>query len=295
MVTTEITTTEKIVMLPLHELHPSPLHPVAMREDQAMLELIESVKTRGVINPIIVRPIVNNGYEIIDGRRRKCACELAGKEVMPAIVRKMDDDQAIIDLVDACIQREEILPCERAAALKMKLEALKRQGMRSDLTSPNNSAKYRSDDVIGDQMGISGDTVRNIISLTQLIPELQEMVNAKKIALTPAYQIAALNPIEQAMLVETIDSEQATPSLSQAQRMKQQSQAGTLTEDSMLEIMCEVKKPTWDKVTLKGEQLRRYFPRNYTPLQIENIIYRLLDNWQKQRAKRAAAQKQLIE
>ncbi len=284
------TTTEKIVMLPLHELHPSPLHPVAMREDNAMLELIENVKTRGIINPIVVRPI-EGGYELIDGRRRKRACELAGKEVIPAIVRKMDEDQAIIDLVDACIQREEILPCERAAALKLKLEALKRQGMRSDLTSPNNSAKYRSDDAIGDQMGISGDTVRNIISLTQLIPELQEMVNNKKIALTPAYQIAALNPTEQAMLVETIDSEQATPSLSQAQRMKQQSQTGTLTEDSMLEIMCEVKKPTWDKVTLKGEELRKYFPRSYTPLQIENTIYRLLENWQKQRAKKAAAEK----
>lgn len=293
MATTK-TTTEKIVMLPLHELHPSPLHPVAMREDNAMLELIESVNTRGIINPVVVRPI-ENGYELIDGRRRKRACELAGKEVIPAIVRKMDDDQAIIDLVDACIQREEILPCERAAALKLKLEALKRQGMRSDLTSPNNSAKYRSDDTIGDQMGISGDTVRNIISLTQLIPELQQMVNDKKIALTPAYQIAALNPTEQAMLVETIDSEQATPSLSQAQRMKQQSQTGTLTEDSMLEIMCEVKKPTWDNVTLKGEQLRKYFPRNYTPLQIENTIYRLLDNWQKQRAKKAAAEKKSAE
>lgn len=289
MATTK-TTTEKIVMLPLHELHPSPLHPVAMREDNAMLELIESVNTRGIINPVVVRPI-ENGYELIDGRRRKRACELAGKEVIPAIVRKMDDDQAIIDLVDACIQREEILPCERAAALKLKLEALKRQGMRSDLTSPNNSAKYRSDDAIGDQMGISGDTVRNIISLTQLIPELQQMVNDKKIALTPAYQIAALNPTEQAMLVETIDSEQATPSLSQAQRMKQQSQTGTLTEDSMLEIMCEVKKPTYDNITLKGKQLRKYFPRNYTPLQIENTIYRLLENWQKQRAKKAAAEK----
>ncbi len=284
------TTTDKIAMLPLHELHPSPLHPVAMREDNAMLELIENVKTRGIINPVVVRPI-EGGYELIDGRRRKRACELAGKEVIPAIVRKMDEDQAIIDLVDACIQREEIFPCERAAALKLKLEALKRQGMRSDLTSPNNSAKYRSDDAIGDQMGISGDTVRNIISLTQLIPELQEMVNNKKIALTPAYQIAALNPTEQAMLVETIDSEQATPSLSQAQRMKQQSQTGTLTEDSMLEIMCEVKKPTWDKVTLKGEKLRKYFPRSYTPLQIENTIYRLLENWQKQRAKKAAAEK----
>ena len=290
MATTK-TSTEKIVMLPLHELHPSPLHPVAMREDNAMLELIESVNTRGIINPVVVRPIENGGYEIIDGRRRKRACELAGKEVIPAIVRKMDDDQAIIDLVDACIQREEILPCERAVLLKMKLEALKRQGMRSDLTSPNNSAKYRSDDAIGDQMGISGDTVRNIISLTQLIPELQQMVNDKKIALTPAYQIAALNPTEQAMLVETIDSEQATPSLSQAQRMKQQSQTGTLTEDSMLEIMCEVKKPAWDNVTLKGEQLRKYFPRSYTPLQIENVIYRLLENWQKQRAKKAAAEK----
>lgn len=289
------TTTEKIVMLPLHELHPSPLHPVAMREDNAMLELIESVNTRGIINPVVVRPIENGGYELIDGRRRKRACELARKEVIPAIVRKMDDDQAIIDLVDACIQREEILPCERAAALKMKLEALKRQVMRSDLTSPNNSAKYRSDDAIGDQMGVSGDTVRNIISLTQLIPELQQMVNDKKIALTHAYQIAALNPTEQAMLVETIDSEQATPSLSQAQRMKQQSQTGTLTEDSMLEIMCEVKKPTCDNVTLKGEQLRKYFPRNYTPLQIENTIYRLLENWQKQRAKKAAAEKKSAE
>ncbi|MBQ2726214.1 MAG: ParB/RepB/Spo0J family partition protein, partial [Clostridia bacterium] len=262
--------------------HPCPAHPVKMRDDNAMQELIESVRSHGVIHPILVRPL-KNGYEIIDGRRRKIACELAGMEYIPAIVRELDDDRAIIDLIDSCIQREEILPSERAAAYKMKLEAIKRQGERTDLTSRQVVAKLSAAEIIGAETGESGRQVQRIIRLTELVPDLQQMVDDGKIAMTPAVELSYLTPEEQTLLVETIDCEQATPSLSQAQRMKRQSQEGTLTDDSMLEIMCEIKKPAWDRITLKGARLRQYFPANYTPLQIENTIYRILEAWQKQK------------
>ena len=273
---------ERIIMLRTSELHPYPNHPIKMREDSPMQELIESIRTRGIIHPIIVRPM-ESGYEIIDGRRRKIACELAGMEYIPAIIRNLDNDQAIIDLIDSCIQREEILPSERAAAYRMKLEAIKRQGERTDLTSRQVVTKLSAADRIGAETGESGRQVQRIIRLTELVPDLQQMVDSGRIAMTPAVELSYLTPEEQSMLVETIDCEQATPSLSQAQRMKRQSQEGTLTDDSMLEILCEVKKPAWDRITLKGEKLRQYFPTNYTPLQIETSIYRILEAWRKQK------------
>ena len=232
---------ERLQHIPLSELYPFPDHPFSVKDDDSMMETVESVKERGVITPAIVRPREGGGYEIVAGHRRKRACELAGLDTMPAIVRDLDRDTAIIMMVDTNIQRENIPPMEKAKALKMKMEAIKRQGARTDLTSPNNSAKSRSDDEIGAEMGMSGDTVRNMISLTQLVPELQEMVNDQKIKLTPAYQLAALKPEEQALLVDTIASEQATPSVSQAQRMKKLSQSRELNEDTMLGIMSEEK------------------------------------------------------
>ena len=220
---------------------------------------------------------------LIAGHRRKHACELAGLATMPVIVRDIDRDAATIIMVDSNLQRENILPSECAKAYKMKMEAIKRQGARTDLTSPKISAKFSSDDEVGQDAGVSGDTIRNYIALTQLVPELQQMVDEKKIALSPAYQIAALTPKEQGLLLETIDSEQATPSLSQAQRMKKLSQSGELNEDTMLSIMTEQKKPEKNDITLSGEKLRKYFPRSYTPFQIENTIFKLLDAWQKKR------------
>lgn len=274
---------EVVVHIPLTELHPFPDHPFKVRDDEAMQETAESIKEYGVLAPALARPREEGGYELIAGHRRKHGCELAGLETMPVIVRNIDRDTATIIMVDSNLQRESILPSERAQAYKMKLEAINRRGTRTDLTSPNISAKFRSDDEIGQEVGVSGDTIRNYISLTQLVPELQQMVDEKKIALTPAYQLAALKPEEQALLLETIDSEQATPSLSQAQRMKKLSQSGELNEDTMLSIMMEQKKPEKNDVTLSGDKLRKYFPRSYTPLQIENTIFKLLDAWQKKR------------
>lgn len=248
-----------------------------------MRETAESVKAYGVLVPAIVRPRKEGGYEIISGHRRKHACELAGLTSMPAIVRNMDRDTATIIMVDSNLQRENILPSERAKAYKMKMEAIKRQGARTDLTSPNISAKFRSDDEIGQEAGVSGDTIRNYISLTQLVPELQQMVDEKKIALTPAYQLAALTPKEQALLLETIDNEQATPSLSQAQRMKKLSQSGELNEDTMLSIMMEQKKPEVWNLTIPMDKIKKYFPRSYTPQRMEEVIFKLLDAWQKKR------------
>lgn len=274
---------EVVVHIPLTELHPFPNHPFKVRDDDAMKESIASVKESGVLIPAIVRPREEGGYEIISGHRRKHACEQAGLAAMPALVRNLDDDSAIIMMVDSNIQRENILPSERAQAYKMKLEAIKRRGARTDLTSPNNSAKLRSDDEIGAAMGVSGDTVRNYISLTQLIPELQQMVDDKRIAVTPAYQIAALKPEEQALLVETIESEQATPSVSQAQHMKKLSQSGELNEDTMLSILSAEKKPEVDKIVLTADTLRKYFPRSYTPRKMEETIIKLLEAWHKKR------------
>ena len=275
---------EVVEQIPLSDLHPFPDHPFQVRDDDSMQETAESIKTYGVLVPALARPREDGGgYELIAGHRRKHACELAGLTTMPVIVRDIDRDAATIIMVDSNLQRENILPSERAKAYKMKMEAIKRQGARTDLTSPKISAKFRSDDEVGQDAGVSGDTIRNYIALTQLVPELQQMVDEKKIALSPAYQIAALTPKEQGLLLETIDSEQATPSLSQAQRMKKLSQSGELNEDTMLSIMMEQKKPEKNDITLSGEKLRKYFPRSYTPFQIENTIFKLLDAWQKKR------------
>lgn len=274
---------ERVQQISLAELYPFPDHPFSVRDDDSMKETVESIKESGVLQPAIARPREGGGYELVSGHRRKRACELAGLDTMPVIVRDLDRDTAIIFMVDSNIQRENISPMEKAKALKMKMEAIRRQGMRTDLTSPNNSAKFRSDDEVGAEMGMSGDTVRNIISLTQLVPELQQMVDDKKIAVTPAYQIAALKPEEQALLVETIASEQATPSVSQAQRMKQLSQSGKLNEDTMLDIMTEEKKPEVDKIVFTSDTLRKYFPRSYTPKQMQDTIIKLLEGWLKKR------------
>ena len=274
---------EKIIEIQLSELRPFPKHPFKVREDASMIETIKSVRNYGVLVPGIARPHPEGGFEIVSGHRRHHASEIAGLSAMPFIVREMDDDTATIIMVDSNLQRENVLPSERAQAYKMKLEAVKRQAGRPSNNSPKISANCRSDDEIGEQMGISGDTLRNYISLTNLVPELQQMVDDKKIALTPAYQIASLKPKEQELLVTAIASEQITPSLSQAQRLKKFSQEKRLSEDSMRAIMSEEKKPEPDKVVFSGEALRKYFPKSYTPLRMQETIIKLLEQWQKKR------------
>ena len=276
---------ENVRMLRLTDLHPFPNHPFKVREDESMKETAKSVEDVGVLTPAIVRPRKEGGYEIISGHRRKRACELAGLEKMPAIVRDMDDDTAVITMVDSNLQRENILPSERAQAYKMKMEALKRRAGRrtkdAAKNSPQLAANFRSDDAVARNEGISGDTVRRYIRLTELSPPLQQMVDEKKIALTPAVEISYLKPEEQALLVETIASEQATPSLSQAQRMRQLSKLGALDADMILTVMSEEKKPEKYDLTISGEKLRKYFPASSTPREMEDTILKLLDAWQR--------------
>ena len=273
---------EKVVEIALSELHPFPNHPFQVRDDDSMKEAVESVKEYGILTPAIVRPREEGGYEIVAGHRRKHACELAGLETMPAIVRDIDRDMATIIMVDTNLQRENISPMEKAQAYKMKLEAIKRQGARTDLTSTQVAQKL-SVERVGEEAGISKDQVRRYIRLTELSPELQQMVDDKKIAVTPAVELSYLKPEEQALVVETIESEQATPSLSQAQRMKKKSQAGELNEDTVLSIMSEEKKPEKYDLTISGDKLRKYFPRSYTPRQMEDTILKLLEGWQRKR------------
>ena len=273
---------EKVVEIALSELHPFPNHPFQVRDDDSMREAVESVKEYGILTPAIVRPREEGGYEIVAGHRRKHACELAGLETMPAIVRDIDRDMATIIMVDTNLQRENISPMEKAQAYKMKLEAIKRQGARTDLTSTQVAQKL-SVERVGEEAGISKDQVRRYIRLTELNPELQQMVDDKKIAVTPAVELSYLKPEEQALVVETIESEQATPSLSQAQRMKKKSQAGELNEDTVLSIMSEEKKPEKYDLTISGDKLRKYFPRSYTPRQMEDTILKLLEGWQRKR------------
>ncbi len=279
--------TEQIISIPLTELYSFPDHPYGIREDQAMQDTVDSVKQNGVVVPAIVRPRTEGGYEIVAGHRRKLASERAGFTDMPCIVRNLTDDEAIIQLVDSNAQREDVLPSERAKAYKMRLEAIKRTAGRpprqAQENTPNNSANFRSDDEVGNVDGISGDTVRNIISLNNLVPELMQMVDDKKISLTPAYQIAALTEPEQRLLLETMDSEQATPSVSQAQRMRRLSQTGELNEDNMLQIMVEQKKPPNSSITIPLDKLRKYFPKSYSPARMEETIFKLLDQWLKHR------------
>ncbi len=274
---------EKVMDIPLSELLPFKNHPFKVLDDVAMQDTAESIKEHGVLVPAIARPRADGGYELISGHRRKRACELAGLSTMPVIIRNLDDDAATIIMVDSNIQRENILPSERALAYKMKLEAIKHQGERNDLTSRQVVGKLETADLVGQGAGESGRQVQRYIRLTELTPELLDMVDTKKIAFNPAVELSFLTPEEQSMLITAIDSEQATPSLSQAQRLKKFSQEGHLTEDSMLAIMSEEKKSDLDKVTLTGDKLKKYFPKSFTPQQMEEVILKLLDQWQKKR------------
>ena len=273
--------------IPLSAIHPMPNNPFQVRDDPAMNELVESISQFGILVPVEVRPTEYGDYEMISGSRRHHACEAAGLDSVPAIILQLDDDDAIIRMVDSNIQRENILPSERAHAYKMRMEAIKRKAGRprkeEKENAPNISANFRSDDSVGELAGVSGDTVRNYISLTQLVPELMQMVDDKKIGLTPAYQLASLPKEEQVLLVDTIQSEQNTPSLSQAQRLRKLSQAGELNEDSMLNIMAEQKKAVKMDVTLSEEKLRKYFPRAYSPAKIEELVFKLLEVWLRKR------------
>ena len=275
---------EKVIELPLAELHPFKNHPFKVKDDDAMMETADSIRQYGVLVPAIARPRPEGGYELIAGHRRHRACELAEKETMSVIVRDLDDDAATIIIVDSNLQRESLLPSERAFAYKMKLEAIKHQGARTDLTSVQVEQKLSARDKVAKDAGEkSGIQVTRYIRLTELIPPLLDMVDEKKIAFNPAYELSFLTKEEQTQLVETMDYEQATPSLSQAQRMKKLSQAGKLTEDAMLAIMSEEKKGDLDKVTLTSDTLRKYFPRSYTPKRMEETIIKLLEQWQRKR------------
>ena len=274
---------EGIMDVPLSELYPFRDHPFKVKDDDKMQETAESIREYGVLVPALVRPRTGGGYELISGHRRKRGCELAGLETMPVIVRDLDDDAAVIVMVDSNIQRESLLPSERAFAYKMKLEAIKHQGARSDLTSVQVGQKLNARDIVAESAGESAGQVRRYIRLTHLIPEILDMVDNKRIALNPAVELSYLTPAEQKLLVVTMDSEQATPSLSQAQRLKRFSQSGKLTEESMLAIMSEEKKQDVDRVTFTRDTLKKFFPRDYTPRQMEETILKLLQGWSKKR------------
>ena len=285
---------EKVVRIPLAELHPFPNHPFHVRDDEAMQNTVDSIKEYGVLTPGIVRPREDGGYEIVAGHRRKHGSELAGLTDMPCIVREMDNDTATILMVDSNIQREDILPSERAQAYKMKLDAIRRKAGRpaknAEISTAGNCDQVghnydgkRSVQIVADEAGESKTQVQRYIRLTELQPELQQMVDEKKIAMTPAVELSYLKPEEQQMLLTAIDSEQATPSLSQAQRMKKLSQAGKLNDDTMLDIMLEQKKPEKCELTFSGDVLRKYFPRSYTPQRMQETIIKLLEAWVKKR------------
>ena len=276
---------ERVQEIPLDQLKPFRNHPFKVRDDQRMLDTVDSIREYGVLVPAIARPDPEGGYELISGHRRKRGCEMAGLQTMPVIIRDLDDDAAVLVMVDSNIQREELLPSERAFAYKMKLEALKHQGARSDLTSRQVVGKLEMADVVGQNAGESGRQVQRYIRLTELISELLDMVDERKLAFNPAVEVSYLKRDEQRMLLEAMDAEQTTPSLSQAQRLKKFSQEGRLTEEAMSAIMSEEKKSDMDKVTLRSDTLRRYFPKSYTPKQMEQTIIKLLDVWQKQRQK----------
>ena len=276
---------ERVQEIPLDQLKPFKNHPFKVRDDQRMLDTADSIREYGVLVPAIARPDPNGSYELISGHRRKRGCEMAGLQTMPVIVRNMDDDAATIVMVDSNLQREELLPSERAFAYKMKLEALKHQGARSDLTSSQLGTKLRADELLAQQAGESRNQVQRFIRLTELISELLDLVDERKLAFNPAVEVSYLKQDEQRMLLEAMDAEQTTPSLSQAQRLKKFSQEGRLTEEAMSAIMSEEKKSEMDKVTLRSDTLYKYFPKSYTPKQMEQTIIRLLDVWQKQRQK----------
>ena len=275
---------ERVQEIPLSELHPFEGHPFRVVDDEEMMKTAESVRDFGVLTPAIVRPDPDGGYEIVSGHRRHRASELAGKETMPAIVRDLDDDAAIILMVDANLQRESILPSERAFAYKMKLDAIKHQGERTDLTSTQVAQKL-SVEKVGEDAGVSKDTVRRYIRLTELIPELLDMVDTGQIKFNPAVELSYLASEEQQNFLSAMDYAQAAPSLSQAQRIKKLAQEGECTLDAMCEIMNEIKKGELDRVTFKTDSLRKYFPKSYTNKQMEDKIIQLLEQWQKKREK----------
>ena len=276
---------ERVQEIPLSELHPFEGHPFKVVDDEAMMKTAESVRDFGVMTPAIARPDPNGGYEIISGHRRHRASELAGKETMPVIIRDLDDDAAIILMVDANLQRETILPSERAFAYKMKMDALKHQGERRDLTSAQLGQKSWAVNQVAEESGDSRVQVQRFVRLTELIPELLSMVDEKKIAFNPAVELSYLKPEEQKDFLEAMDYAQTTPSLSQAQRLKKFRQEGKCSLDAMCAIMSEEKKGELDRVTIKNDVLRKYFPKSYTPKQMEEKIIQLLEQWQKKREK----------
>ena len=270
--------------IPIDALHPFTNHPFKVLDDEAMTRTVESIAQYGVLAPLIARPSPDgDGYEIISGHRRQYAAKLAGLDTLPVIVRQMSDDAAVILMVDSNLQREHILPSERAFAYKMKLEALKNQGARSDLTSPQVAAKFRSDDAVAKDQGISGDTVRRYIRLTNLVPELLDMVDEKKISFNPAVELSYLDESQQRDFLEAMDGTQNAPSVSQAQQLKKMAQCGEFTYEKAFDILGQEKKSEQVTVTIKNDILRKYFPRSYTPRQMEEKIIQLLDAWQQQR------------
>ena len=282
---------EHVQMIPLSELHPFEGHPFRVVDDEEMQKTVESVKQYGVLTPAIARPDPDGGYEIISGHRRLRASELAGLDKLPVIVREMDDDEAIIYMVDSNLQREHILPSERAFAYKMKMDAIKHQGQRADLTCGQLGHKLdgkKSRAIIAEQTGDSARTVQRYVRLTELIPEIRDMVDEKKIAFNPAVELSYLKPEEQREFLDAMDYAQAAPSLSQAQRLKKLSQEGECKLDTMCEVMNEVKKDDMTTITIPHDVLRKYFPKSYTPQQMQDVIVKLLDQWQKKRNREQA-------
>ena len=274
---------EQVQQIPIGELYPFKNHPFKVLDDDSMSDTVESVKQYGVLSPLIARPRPKGGYEIISGHRRQHAAELAGLETLPVIVRQMDDDAAIILMVDSNLQREHILPSERAFAYKMKLDAMKNQGTRSDLTSTQVVSKLRSNVKLGAENNQSRETVRRFIRLTNLIPELLDMVDNKTVSFNPAVELSYLSPEQQQEVIRAMDDTQNFPSVSQAKRIKKLAQDGTFTTETVIAIMGEEKKSELDTVTIKNDTLRKYFPRSYTPKQMEDTIIKLLEQWQKKR------------
>lgn len=272
---------EQRTEMPLSDLHPFEGHPFKVLDDELMEQTVESIKQIGVVSPLIVRADPEGGFEILSGHRRLHAAQLAGLETVPVIVKEMDDDAAIIFMVDSNLQRENILPSERAFSYKMKLEAMKHQGGRGDLTSAQVGPKSWAAQVVAEEAGDSKSQVKRFIRLTNLIPEILDMVDEKKIAFNPAVELSYLKPSEQKEFLEAMDYAQASPSLSQAQRLKKLSQEGGCTLDAMCEVMNEIKKDELDHVTIKNEVLRKYFPKSYTPKQMQDTIIRLLEKWQR--------------
>lgn len=271
--------------IPLSELRPFKDHPFKVLDDDRMLDTVESVKQYGVLSPALARPHPEGGYELVSGHRRHRAAELAGLETLPTIIRNLDDDEATILMVDSNLQRETVLPSERAWAYRMKLDAMRHQGARTDLTSSQVGMRLQALDIVGQQAGDSRNQVHRYIRLTELIRPLLDMVDERKIAFNPAVELSYLKPDEQNMLLDAMDSEQATPSLSQAQRLKKFSQSGNLTKESMLAIMSEEKKSDLDRLTFNTDTLRKYFPKSYTPQQMESTILKLLETWARKRQK----------